>query len=388
MFWKWRADEGLLSVLVLLLILDISTTDGTPALFSSQAEPPLLHASRSPFLDPMPIRISPNVCSSDTLVVIHSAEGNYQRRAVIRRTFAQKYLKAKYSFQVLFVVGEDANMPMFQKWTRQESDMYGDILQGGFVDIYKNLTIKSLLWMRYAVANCPWSRHIVHLDDDVIIDVDTIFHNLINPELGEELIICMGNSYHDAIVHRDPENRWYVPLESYPASVFPDYCAGAAYVLPMDAVPKLLEAIDSIPYITIDDVLITGIARVKVGIEIRQLHPAGLLGASSDVVIEKFQQRKIVVGECHSVVDSERIWLDLEQRLIEPTQMLKLEQVHVELSSTSFLGPALLIIGVNLVLIFVALRYFRPKRLSRLFRRSMQRISSQTPLNNLIMLNA
>ncbi|KAK6020646.1 hypothetical protein OSTOST_13697, partial [Ostertagia ostertagi] len=50
---------------------------------------------------------------------------------------------------------------------KTEAAIYGDILQGIFLDTYRNLTVKNIAALRYVAAVCPTVQAVVKLDDDV-----------------------------------------------------------------------------------------------------------------------------------------------------------------------------------------------------------------------------
>ncbi len=47
---------------------------------------------------------------------------------------------------------------------------YGDLVQENFIDSYRNLTLKTLMGIRWASIHCSNAKFVVKIDDDVIIN--------------------------------------------------------------------------------------------------------------------------------------------------------------------------------------------------------------------------
>ncbi len=48
--------------------------------------------------------------------------------------------------------------------------MYGDLVQENFLDSYRNLTLKTLMGIRWASIYCANAKFIVKIDDDVVLN--------------------------------------------------------------------------------------------------------------------------------------------------------------------------------------------------------------------------
>lgn len=58
-----------------------------------------------------------------------------------------------FSVKVVFLVGETANNET-QLRIGQESEMFGDVIQESFVDSYNNLTLKTIMMLKWVTTNC------------------------------------------------------------------------------------------------------------------------------------------------------------------------------------------------------------------------------------------
>lgn len=53
----------------------------------------------------------------------------------------------------------------------KESREMNDILFGDFYDVYQNLTIKTILMLRWTTTRCPNARYLMKIDDDIVPNI-------------------------------------------------------------------------------------------------------------------------------------------------------------------------------------------------------------------------
>ncbi|CAC5362046.1 B3GALT1 [Mytilus coruscus] len=83
------------------------------------------------------------------LVLVYSATYKFYGRQLIRNTFGSISHFANRDIEYVFVLGQ-TNNDTLQAKIEKESVRYRDIIQGNFIDSYKNLTYKrvfSLFWL-------------------------------------------------------------------------------------------------------------------------------------------------------------------------------------------------------------------------------------------------
>uniref|UniRef100_A0A8C6SU08 Hexosyltransferase n=1 Tax=Neogobius melanostomus TaxID=47308 RepID=A0A8C6SU08_9GOBI len=112
----------------------------------------------------------PRVCNneSDILVVflVPVAPHHYAHREAVRQTWGAPGSDTL----TLFFLGLPEESPQkseVQGKIETESRKYGDIIQNNFIDTYHNLTIKTLLMMRWLDAHCPGTRYGMKVDADI-----------------------------------------------------------------------------------------------------------------------------------------------------------------------------------------------------------------------------
>ncbi|KAL1453230.1 hypothetical protein WDU94_007393 [Cyamophila willieti] len=192
-------------------------------------------------------------CSDDSyIIVVHSAPENYQRRHLIRTTWGSW-------LPLYFFFGETT---AHQTLLDTEYAAYHDIVQGNFIDSYRNLTYKHTLVFKWVVYNCPHVRYVLKIDDDVFVNIaklDKFLTQTLSPYGTRDLLMC-SYVWHHSAAERSNTSKWRVSVEEYPHEDYPNYCEGAAVVYSPDVLFKLYQMLQQDEkYFWIDDVFVTGI---------------------------------------------------------------------------------------------------------------------------------
>ncbi|XP_045210740.2 UDP-GalNAc:beta-1,3-N-acetylgalactosaminyltransferase 1-like [Mercenaria mercenaria] len=204
-----------------------------------------------------------NHCSSVSnltiLVIVLSAPNNFQRRITIRKTWANGSLYSSYgTMKVIFLLGiiDDSKV---QGNIEKEFKLYGDIVQGSFIDSYHNLSHKSVMGYKWATKRCRNAKYVIKTDDDIVINMFRVFKSDIRVmALNWNHVHCLRHTR--AIILRGKCSKWYVESNQFKGRTFyPPYCNGQ-YVLMLNVrVPYLYESASQTPLFWIDDVFIYGI---------------------------------------------------------------------------------------------------------------------------------
>ncbi len=107
------------------------------------------------------------------LVIVCSAVKNFEERQVIRDTWAKDQRELS-NVKVIFLIGQLKNAT-FQNNVTLESETYGDILQEGFIDTYANLTVKSMMLLKWFTKECHKVPYVLKTDDDMYINLKQLF---------------------------------------------------------------------------------------------------------------------------------------------------------------------------------------------------------------------
>ncbi|XP_052795955.1 lactosylceramide 1,3-N-acetyl-beta-D-glucosaminyltransferase-like isoform X1 [Mya arenaria] len=210
------------------------------------------------------------VCSSSKelsfLVVVHSATVHFMRRSSIRETWANHRLFSNHSMRIIFLLGmpeKDTTQTLIE----HETMLYKDIVQGKFVDSYKNLTHKGVLGLRWITENCKQARFIIKVDDDVFLNVFKVLEK-VETEFKNKTrnIWCPVRKKGTSEIQRK-SGKWKVDEREFKNMThFPvTYCNGFISIITSDIIPELFEAARTTPFFWVDDVYLFGLLPDKIG---------------------------------------------------------------------------------------------------------------------------
>lgn len=211
--------------------------------------------------------INQNVCTNNTplvMALVHTAPSHYAKRQAIRDTWATM-------IPTLFFMGlPDSNVT--QNNIVLENQLYNDIVQGDFVDCYRNLTYKHVMVLKWTLYYCPSARYLLKSDDDTFVNAPyllEILNHRLSPLGARNLLMCRVNL--GTLVKRSYRSKWRVTYSEYPNRWYPNYCQGWVIIYSPDVVYKLYTEAQVTPYFWIDDVHITGTIAVKQNITLTDL---------------------------------------------------------------------------------------------------------------------
>ncbi|CAH1643955.1 unnamed protein product [Spodoptera littoralis] len=216
-------------------------------------------------------KINPQPCENYTagfllMIIVTSNPSNYENREVIRNTWG----KNQDSTKVVFLVGESENINITNQIIN-ESKSFGDIVQGSFIDAYRNMTYKHVMGLKWIVHHCPKAKYILKADDDILVNSPQMLRFLsreLSPWGAKDLIACRVREHTKALRYK---SKWQVTEKEYAPEYYPTYCPGWAIIYSQDVVPRLLKVAQDLPYFWIDDVHITGVIAEKIDVPRTQL---------------------------------------------------------------------------------------------------------------------
>ncbi|KAF6201314.1 hypothetical protein GE061_005762 [Apolygus lucorum] len=195
----------------------------------------------------------PTPCNDSMMVVaaVHSAPLHFENRQIIRSTWGT-------AIKVVFMLGE-SNSSKVTSQLDLEIKEYGDVVQGSFLDTYRNLTYKHAMALKWTTYYCPGARYMLKTDDDVFVNtagLQKLIWKDLSPLGARRLILC--DIVEHGLVHRTFRSKWRVSPSEYPNRYYPPYCTGWAVLYSPDVVFKLYLEAQQTPYFWIDDVHFTG----------------------------------------------------------------------------------------------------------------------------------
>ena len=216
----------------------------------------------------------PDVCANReiTLVIcVPIARHLNESRSTIRETMGT-YSKMPNSTVILvfFVgIGHTDEELAIQETIDHEVKQHQDVVQGDFIDTYKNPTLKSLLIMDWVSKFCNHSSFIVKADDDTYVNIPLMTKKLnrISGRLPGRPFV-LGNVQIGTKPSRNKNKKWYVSIEEFSEEHYPFYTSGTCYAMTTSAAAAIHTVSKSLTPLWLEDVFITGICRRKAKVEI------------------------------------------------------------------------------------------------------------------------
>ncbi|KAH7951639.1 hypothetical protein HPB52_010947 [Rhipicephalus sanguineus] len=244
-----------------------------------------------------PRDLCPTYAPVDYLFLVLSAPEYVDRRNVIRRTWA-KDVRRSAGNRVLFLLGKPGTAKL-QDALELESLGCGDIVQEDFWDTYRNLSLKSIMLLRWASLHCRQARFVVKIDDDCFPNLANFYRAM----QGQPEDAIYGELLHRHIPSRDPLDKWYVPYEEITPDVFPDYIHGAMYVIGGRVVELLYRATGHVRPISMEDVYITGMCAERAGIGRTRL-----AGTNNNKLSTLCEYKRAIYGHHVTAEEMDQLW--------------------------------------------------------------------------------
>jgi len=221
--------------------------------------------------------IKPQVCDPSIessfpyiLIVVCSAIQNFDRRMAIRSSWGNKD-ELGTGVGVVFLVGNVENtwnntdLPQLQ----QEATTHNDILQEDFIDSYINLTIKSVILLKWFNTTCDLGKkrrveYLMKTDDDMYINLPKL-NSVVRDHRKPNLL--MGSLICNAVPIKDPYNKYFVPTYMFDEKKYPNYLSGTGYIMHRETAKLLYTTALVTPLFHMEDVYLTGILTRKLGIK-------------------------------------------------------------------------------------------------------------------------
>uniref|UniRef100_A0A1B0CF48 Hexosyltransferase n=3 Tax=Lutzomyia longipalpis TaxID=7200 RepID=A0A1B0CF48_LUTLO len=195
--------------------------------------------------------------------------------------------------KVIFLLGQTQSNET-QNQIVAESEQFGDIVQESFVDSYNNLTLKTVMLLKWVTNNClDRVRFVMKCDDDVFVNVPNLLHILLGgivPVYNDTLSfydltsflatrkksaivdpkhLLMGFLFCRAKPIADVTSKWYSPIYMYSGTTYPNYLSGTGYVMSADTLTLLYNTSLKTPLFHLEDVFLTGICANRAGLKPR-----------------------------------------------------------------------------------------------------------------------
>lgn len=204
------------------------------------------------------------------LLVIKSSPSNYERREVLRKTWAAERLQGGALIRTVFISGTAESgfeKEKLNKLLELENREHQDILQWDFHDSFFNLTLKQILFLEWMETFCPNVHFLLNGDDDIFANTDNMvqyLNGLEHNDGSKHLFIGHLIQYVGPI--RNPGSKYYVPVQVQESDTYPPYCGGGGFLLSRFTSRTIYNMSHSIILLPIDDVYM-GICLEKAGLK-------------------------------------------------------------------------------------------------------------------------
>ncbi|XP_034386763.1 N-acetyllactosaminide beta-1,3-N-acetylglucosaminyltransferase 3-like [Cyclopterus lumpus] len=203
------------------------------------------------------------------LLVIKSSPVNYDRREVLRKTWAKERLHNGVWIRRIFISGTmdtGFEKKRLNKLLELEQREYNDILQWDFKEQFYNLTLKQILFLEWMERNCPNARFLLNGDDDVFANTNNMveyLQGLKDNDGGKHLFT--GHLIQNVGPIRSSLSKYFIPVQVQESDSYPPYCGGGGFLLSGYTALVIFNMSQSITILPIDDVYM-GMCLAKAGL--------------------------------------------------------------------------------------------------------------------------
>ncbi|OCU02839.1 beta-1,3-galactosyltransferase 5 [Xenopus laevis] len=200
------------------------------------------------------------------LILVTSHPAHTEQRKIIRKTWGAQSEMAAYPWQAVFLIGRTLDLEL--DWhLHKEHVANSDLLMGNYLDTYRNLTLKVMHGLKWAVDRCH-PRYILKTDDDCFVNTDRLPTFLARTNrIRQGLYVGSTFSREKRVVIRDPSSKWYVSKQNYDPDTYPPYASGIGYILSLDVAHTVLATAQTTPSIPMEDAYV-GILADRAGVKL------------------------------------------------------------------------------------------------------------------------
>lgn len=202
------------------------------------------------------------------LVIICSSVENVEARNAIRQTWMSD---PRHTIRMAFLLGQTFNSSR-QNDVLAESDLHNDIIQEGFFDSYLNLTLKSVMLLKWVSTYCPQVTFVLKTDDDMFVNVPALVQHLSQPAVRDRKDLIVGSLFCHAVPIKDHHSKWYSPQFMFNGKEYPDYVSGTGYVISGALIRTLFDNAMHVPLFHLEDVFITGMVAHRSNVTPENFH--------------------------------------------------------------------------------------------------------------------
>ena len=156
-------------------------------------------------------------------------------------------------------------LPSVEYLVNREKNQYNDIVQGSFIDAYRNNTFKTCMMYKWVADYCKRSTYVLFVDDDYFVNTHFLLKYVRYLETSAandhwKMFGFMGRGWKAQRNNTDFKN--FISEQEYPDVYFPYYLIGGSILTSLVVVNSINRALPFVRKISIDDVYIGMIAKL------------------------------------------------------------------------------------------------------------------------------
>ncbi|XP_053388279.1 beta-1,3-galactosyltransferase 1-like [Mercenaria mercenaria] len=205
--------------------------------------------------------------SVELLVLIMTTHKNKNERMALRSTWLSYTKNNTSNVRYAFLLGE-IDDDKIRIAVLKENSVYHDIVKEDFIDMYSNLTYKTIMGFKWASTKCSNAHYVMKTDDDMFVNIQNVL-SICKSNQSETLQKAIIGACHiNARPIRDQRSKWFASVVSYPEKSYPGFCSGTGYVTSMHVAREVYKISPSVPFFHLEDVYVSLCVR-KLGFKIQ-----------------------------------------------------------------------------------------------------------------------
>lgn len=159
------------------------------------------------------------------VIAILSSPHHYRKRYSFRLLYNK--LNNIYNSRIIFFIGSSSFEK--DKILQTELNLFNDVVQFAFHNSYFNLTILSIMAIKYCYANFKDMKFYIKTDDDMIINYKLLYKLIIKSDPHARVVY--GHLGGGTKTIRNVNDRNYIPYEQFKCNYLPKYVYGGLIVM-------------------------------------------------------------------------------------------------------------------------------------------------------------
>lgn len=253
-------------------------------------------------------------------IFVNSARENEIERSAIRKSVEMMQSKVNknptnnWIVRLIFLIGEGLEPKnalesgaflMEEEFLEQEESVFKDLVMGSFVDTFDNLTVKTMMGLKWALTYCQDAAFVVKMDDDIFFNIPKFieFRNaefrIMGSPSGIPDFYCIPET--DRVPQRKVSKELgfekIMPRAEWPDEKYPDYCNGVFYGMTMPLIKKMYDVANGkeVNPFRLEDIFFTGIVLGKVNTRWGRVTMRNLdVGKESEQTIKTICEKKVM----------------------------------------------------------------------------------------------